>query len=88
MSYENLASVYDVFMDKINDFMMKSEERLLQEKSEFLSNITIFYIKGFNKTDVFQRFLKILENLSEIEIKNIRKSSDMKDICRNILSII
>ena len=42
-------------------------------------------IKGFNKTDVFQRFLKILENLSEIEIKNIRKSSDMKDICRNII---
>ena len=44
------SDFYDVFMDKINDFMMKSEERLLQEKSEFLSNITIFYIKGFNKT--------------------------------------
>ena len=42
-------------------------------------------IKGFNKQDVFQRFLKILENLSEIEIKSIRKNSDMKDICRNII---
>ena len=44
------SDFYDIFMNQINDFLMKGEERLLQEKSEFLSNITIFYIKGFNQT--------------------------------------
>ena len=42
-------------------------------------------VKEFKKQEVFQKFMKILENLSEIEIKNIRKSSDMREICKSII---
>ena len=51
----SFGDFYDIFMDKLEYLMIKNEERLLQEKSDFLSNITILYIKGFNNTiDLFK----------------------------------
>ena len=42
-------------------------------------------IQNYKKSDIFNKFLVILENLSEIEIKNIRKNSDMKELCKNLV---
>ena len=51
----SFGDFYDIFMDKLDYLMIKNEERILQEKSDFLSNITILYIKGFNNTiDLFK----------------------------------
>ena len=37
------------------------------------------------KLEVFHKFIYELENLNEMEIKNIRKNSDMKQICKNFI---
>ena len=42
-------------------------------------------IQNYKKYDVFHKLTKELENLSEIEIKNIRKNSDMREICKNLI---
>ena len=39
-------------------------------------------IQNYKNSDLYTKFNVILENLSEVEIKNIRKNSDMKEICR------
>ena len=42
-------------------------------------------IKNYKKSDIFPKFILILENLSEAEIKYIRKNNDMKDICKSFI---
>ena len=42
-------------------------------------------IQNYKKYDMFHKFTKILENLNETEIKNIRKNSDMREICKTFV---
>ena len=39
-------------------------------------------IQNYKNAEIYNKFNVILENLSEVEIKNIRKNSDMKEVCR------
>ena len=42
-------------------------------------------IQNYQKLDIFHKFIIELENLSEVEIKNIRKNYDMRDICKSFI---
>ena len=42
-------------------------------------------IQNYKNSDIFSKFTFELENLTETEIKNIRKNSDMREICKNFV---
>ena len=42
-------------------------------------------IQNYKNLDIFSKFTFELENLTETEIKNIRKNSDMREICKNFV---
>ena len=43
-------------------------------------------IKDYKKAEIFRKFNLELENLNELEIKNIKRNSDMRENCENIIS--
>ena len=57
---------------------------------EFILSIGVHdkRIQDYKNADLYSRFNIILENLSEVEIKHIRKNSEMKEICRNFIDEI
>ena len=94
-NYSNIAEIefeYVQIANYVYELVLSIEEKTLipwpcmEIIMEFILNEGVKKrLQNYKKFDIFHKFTKILENLNEKEIKNIRKSSDMREICKTFI---